>query len=553
MSMAKQKIDLKFLSVVLLGAVTTLVLTPWINVDALVVPKVIIVFCGAMVFLPLVVLNGKYFFQHWRLKMLFFLAIWMVIQMLFVIFLNSAPIEQQVFGKTSRGLGFLMEVSILIFILFTSRYIRFQHLHYLINGLVISTIITSVYSILQRFGLDLFTWYSRTNGIIGTLGNPNFQSALAAIAIVPATTYLRHKGLKPKVLALILCSVLAYTIYICQSTQGYILVSISIVVNLLIYLWYQSKQTFIGSLFIIIPVTIYSILGMFNIGLFSNFLHKESVTSRGEFFRTAIAGANDNPIFGVGLDSFGDVSQFYKNVNDSAGINEFTDSAHNYFLQYAVTGGYPLAILYLLLTLLTLGSFFVLQKRIGEFSFKLSAIFSAWMGFQAQSLISPGSIPIILWGSIFSGSIIGLSVLGIQEGEIQIKSLNSLFKPSSYFLLFFGLLLIYPYFNADRLQLKSLITRDAFLAVKSSKMYPEAVLRYSQIGVKLLESGLPDQALEVGRAAVKFNPNAVSAWALILANKSAPLEERKNAQKEILRLDPFNDEIRRIEFPSNDQ
>jgi tetratricopeptide (TPR) repeat protein len=289
---------------------------------------------------------------------------------------------------------------------------------------------------------------------------------------------------------------------------------------------------------------------MLNIGPLSNFLYKESVKSRGEFFRTAITGANDNPIFGVGLDSFGDVSQFYKSANDYAGINEFTDSAHNYFFQYAVTGGYPLAIFYFLLTLLTLGSFFVLQKRIGEFNYKLSAVFSAWIGFQAQSLISPGSIPIILWGSIFSGSIIGLSVWGMQERDVQTKSLNSLFKPFSYFLLFLGLLLIYPYFNADRLQLKSLNTKDAFLAVKSAKMYPESVLRYSRIGVKLLESDLPDQALEVGRAAVKFNPDAISAWALILANNSAPMEERKNAQKEILRLDPFNDEIRRIEFPA---
>ena len=164
-------------------------------------------------------------------------------------------------------------------------------------------------------------------------------------------------------------------------------------------------------------------------------------------------------------------------------------------------------------------------------------------------MISPGTIPLILWGSIINGSIIGLSVWGTQETGTQTLNANNLFKPFGYLLLFLGLLITYPYFNVDRLQLKSLNSKDALLAVKSAKAYPEANLRYSRIGIKLLESGLPGQALEIGRAAVKFNPNAITAWALILANSTAPMEERKKAQQEILRLDPFNDEIRKIEFP----
>jgi hypothetical protein len=536
--------------VVLIGVLTTLALTSWVNVDALVIPKVIIVFCSAMYLLPLVILNWKNFLQYRRLKILLILVICTAIQMVFVVFASSAPIEQQIFGKTGRGQGFLVEISILIITLIAARYVELRRINYLINGLLFSVIISSIYSILQRFGVDIFVWYSRTNGIIGTLGNPNFQSALAALSIVPAASYIWHKGVRPKVLSIVLCLILIYTIYICQSTQGYIVAALSIIVNLLVYLWYQNRLLFSGALLFSIFSGLSSIFGMLNIGPLSGFLYKQSVTSRGEFMRTAITGANDNPILGVGLDSFGDISQFYKSAKDYAGINEFTDNAHNYFLQYAVTGGYPLAFLYLLLTLLTLGSFFVLQKNVGKFDLRLAAIFSVWVGFQAQSLISPGTIPLMLWGSIISGSIIGLSVWGTQETDTKTLNANNLFKPFGYLLLFLGLLITYPYFNVDRLQLKSLNSQDALLAVKSAKAYPEANLRYSRIGIKLLESGLPDQALEVGRAAVKFNPNAITAWALILANSSAPMEERKKAQQEILRLDPFNDEIRKIEFPS---
>jgi hypothetical protein len=63
------------------------------------------------------------------------------------------------------------------------------------------------------------------------------------------------------------------------------------------------------------------------------------------------------------------------------------------------------------------------------------------------------------------------------------------------------------------------------------------------MGRALLDSKLPNQALDVARSAVDFNPNAISAWVLILINPAAPIEEREKARIQILRLDPFNKEI----------
>ena len=47
----------------------------------------------------------------------------------------------------------------------------------------------------------------------------------------------------------------------------------------------------------------------------------------------------------------------------------------------------------------------------------------------------------------------------------------------------------------------------------------------------------------MGRSAVDFNPNSISAWGLILANPSATIEERRRAVEEILRIDPFNKDV----------
>ena len=80
--------------------------------------------------------------------------------------------------------------------------------------------------------------------------------------------------------------------------------------------------------------------------------------------------------------------------------------------------------------------------------------------------------------------------------------------------------------------------------------YPQSSIRYARIGQELIKSNLPIPALELARAAVKFNPNAISAWALLIVNNSATLEERKKAKNEILRLDPFNMEVLSLDFSS---
>jgi O-antigen ligase len=74
---------------------------------------------------------------------------------------------------------------------------------------------------MQRFGLDIFEWETKTNGIIGTLGNPNFQGSFAAMALVPALVYFWSPRTS-RVYSLSFSLLLIITIVVCQSTLGYI-------------------------------------------------------------------------------------------------------------------------------------------------------------------------------------------------------------------------------------------------------------------------------------------------------------------------------------------
>jgi hypothetical protein len=527
----------------------TVAMTPWINSDSLIIPKLIALFCLALFFFPKVLVLRNNLLIDYQGRLLFILVLLVVIQMLIVIQISSAPIEQQIFGRTGRGLGLITEVSLVIILVAAAQLISKEKIRILLLCLIVSCFVSSTYSVLQRFNLDIFDWTTRTNGIIGTLGNPNFQSSFATMAIFPTFAYFW--GVKnKKIYSLLFTTPLLAIIYISESTQGYVTALATGIVFGIIFFWFKNRTVSFSLLVFFVISGGIALAGMLNKGPLSTYLYKVSVQSRGDFFRTSITIANDNPLFGVGLDSLGDYYLMYRDERTAASVGEFTDNSHNLFLNYASTGGYPLAILHALIVLLVLYSFFRLQKNIGVFDRHISAIFCSWFCYQLQSVISPANIPMLTWNALISGSIIGLAIRNTNE-KISINSEVKLqfIKPFSGFLLIIGIVVTYPYFNVDRQQLTSAKTGDANLALLAAKSYPESTLRYARIGQEFIKSNLPMPALDLARAAVKFNPNAPSAWGLVLVNSYAPKEERLKAQQELLRLDPFNKEVRNLVIP----
>jgi O-antigen ligase len=526
--------------VVYMAVVISLVFTP-INIDALIIPKVALLFTLAMYILPELVTNIKNFFSDQKLVLLFIISSAIIFQMIIVMLLSDAPFEQEFFGRTGRGLGFSTFFSVLILILCMAMFSKISDSNFIIFWLSFSGLVSSLYALTQRFGFDIFNWESRTNGIIGTLGNPNFQSSFTAMTLIPILVYSFRQSIKYVILAINLLIFIS-TLYFTQSTQGYVVLPVAVLVFLLLFTWYSKRVFFF---FLISSGTlagVVAIAGMLNKGPLAYYLYKPSVQSRGDFWRSAFNAANANPVFGTGIDSFGDSFLIYRDRLEV----EMADNAHNYFLEFAATGGYPLAILNLLIVFLTLYSFISLQKKLGRFDAKLSSIFCAWVVIQMQSLISPGTVTLIVWGAILSGFIIGSNVkYTIDQNHIKEKESKPSFisKTASVSLLIVGLLIMFPLYKVDRDLKKGLALKNGDMIMKAVTAYPESSVRYNAFTQEFLKSNLLPQALDLGRKAAEFNPNAVSAWALVFINPQAPLEERVRARGEILRLDPLNTEV----------
>lgn len=537
-------------AVVNIAVLVSLIFTP-MNFDALIIPKLALIAVLGLFLFPYTFINFKNFFLNQKLKILLILCLVIILQMLIVMFSSQAPFEQEFFGRTGRGLGFILFFSVILIFLYLTLTGKIEDVKVVTIGLLLSGIISSSYSVLQRFALDPFNWSSRTNGIIGTLGNPNFQSSFAAMVFIPSLTVLWYK--KNKLIKMFFTALLLlFTIYITKSTQGYIGILVAIWIFYLLFFWYRSKIIFFPLLGIGLSVSMVAIFGMLNRGPLAYWLYKISVQSRGDFWRSALNAIVDNPILGVGIDSFGDAYLIYRDlIALSHPWQEITDNAHNYYLEYAATGGLILAAAHFGIALLTLMAFLSLQKKLNKFDPYVVSLFCAWIVFQLQSIISPGTIVLILWNFIISGIIIGASVFfnvispkpnNFKEQRLKVSRIPG------YVLALIAIVICFPLFNSDRLLINGLKSRNANTVIDALNAFPKSTVKYNLFGQEILRSNLPIPALDVAREAKKFNPNAVSAWALIFSNPMASNSERIEAKNQILRLDPLNQEVLRVSF-----
>jgi O-antigen ligase len=527
----------------------TLIMTPGLNKDSLIIPKVITLFCLALFILPVIFSIIKDLISSTDIKRLVILISIIFLNGILILISSSSPIDQLLFGRTGRGLGFLTFVSLLIIIFSSAIFFRFQDISLVLKGVVFAGLFTSTYSCIQYFGFDIFKWDSKTNGIIGTLGNPNSQSSFAAMIFIPTIVIFWNSKYRWLVLLLAL-PVLLFTIYISQSTQGYIGLILAIIIFCLIFFWYRSKIIFIGLSLFTLTAGVLAIFGMLGHGPLTYYLYKISVQSRGDFWRSAFTTGNENPLFGVGFDSFGDYSLKYRDeVAAAHSFAEYTDSAHNFYLDYLATGGYPFLFLNIFLTLFVLRAFYLLQKKYGSYNKYIAGLFCAWLVIQLQSIINTQTISFLTWNALISGAAIGIYRSLSSSEQDSSGSNHRLVKKTfsitqNFILVIIGIVVMFPYFNTDRLIIKASNTGNGDLLIQAATSFPQSVTKYSQASRALLDSGLPTPALYLAQKAVDFNSNAVSLWALILINPSASLDDKQNAKTRILELDPLNKEVK---------
>ena len=328
-----------------------------------------------------------------------------------------------VFGDAQRRNGLASYISLSIILLTTSVFIRLFNIKRLYNVTFFIGLISAFYAFIQTTGRDFVKWNNPYNNIIGTVGNPNFAAAVMAImgVVIFSIVFISSFSIYYRVSASLLTASLVGLIYQSGARQG--LLSYVLGTSLFLVIWLLGKYRKLGIAAGIFGVFIFifAVLGMLQIGPLEKLIYKQSVSVRGYYWRAGLEMLTHHPIFGVGLDRYGAYFKQYREVGYplTYGFDITSSNAHNTFIQFFATGGVFLGLSYLILNAYILKcAINGIKNFTGNNRLLLAGVFSAWVAFHAQSLVSIDNIGISIWGWVLGGSIIGLSISSnLSPGE----------------------------------------------------------------------------------------------------------------------------------------
>jgi O-antigen ligase len=345
----------------------------------------------------------------------------------FVIFLLVSTLQTDVFlvgllGDTQRRNGFLAYFGLSIIFLYAMRNIKFSNVIRVYQVGILTGFVLSVYGVIQISGKDFVAWDNPYNSMISTLGNPNFASAtLAILSLIGLfSLHLRDVSSLFKILSLIFLVLAISAIVKSNSRQGLLVIFFSLIFYISVYSFIKNRKLGFLASGLSAVAAFLAILGMLQKGPLVSILYKDSVSVRGYYWRAGIEMFKESPLTGVGVDRYGAYFRQFREVGYPLkyGFDITSSNAHNTFIQLFATSGLFVGVFYLLIILFVLLSGIKLLRICEKQEQKIVlGLLSAWVGFQAQSLISIDNIGISVWGWLLGGSIVGLALRATTEAN----------------------------------------------------------------------------------------------------------------------------------------
>jgi O-antigen ligase len=467
-----------------------------------------------------------------------------------------------IFGETQRRNGFLQYFSLSIILVASSIFTRIFNVKKIFVVTYFIATISVIYSLMQATGNDFVNWNNPYNSVISTLGNPNFAAAVMAImgVITFSSIFITTFHYKQRLFAVLISILLLFVIYKSNARQGLLAYSLGVGIFLIIWLWAKNRKFGILAASAGFIVFVISILGMLQFGPLERYLYKPSVSIRGYYWRAGIEMLRTHPFSGVGIDSYGVYFKEFREVRYplTYGFEITSSNAHNTFIQFFATGGLFLGLAYLLLNGYILKqAIYAIRNLTGNNRIYLSAIFSAWIAFHAQSLISIDNIGISIWGWILGGAIIGLSV-SANENEKELffekkkNAINLTRVMTSGFSTLLVLILVAilyrgetnSYNSSQNVNLQDPTSRNYFKELQLKAINtPLNDPTYSLFAAsRLIQSGYVDEGLAEAKKIYLQNPRNLDALLLfaLTYEQLSKLPEAISYREKIASLDPWN-------------
>lgn len=549
-------------ALLLVGPIASLAISPLTNYDPINLIKLLFVAPLAFFVTALVASSFKYSIARldnafWFSACLFLLA------MLSSILFSGARLTQQIWGTFGRNTGFLTYFSLLLLLVCTALIQKTDFYHKLINSILITAIPMTIYCLVQfseeflpELGIrDPFDWSEKHP--FGTFGNINFSSAFFGISSSVGTILLLEKKFSKSLRFALAMMVLIDLAMVLKtgSIQGIMIYAAAL--GIALYLFIRSKSNLrllkIPYALLSLGAITITVMGLSNKGPLAKFLFAPSIVFRTDYWHAGWQMTLDHPVFGVGLDSYGDWYRSSRGLISTIrnSPDRTSNTAHNIFLDLSSNGGFPLLIAYIAINVLALRAAMRVLKRDTEFAPYFVALFTTWIAFLIFSAISINQIGVGIWGWLFTGALVGYEMSTKDQASSIAKNISgskrigaSVLPASSGIFGFVGTLfgfgLAFIPFNAD-MKYKSATQIGAMDQIIASTNLLGSATFYTELALDTAaKNNFIDQMDELTRKLIQMEPRSFMGWrAMQIITTSTP-EEKKLATEKLKELDPFN-------------
>lgn len=480
---------------------------------------------------------------------------------------SRSPSSQGFYGAYGRNNGLLAYIFLAILLLSTTTFRHLGSFRKLIQALIIAGNINIIYCLWVIIFGDFIGWSNPYGNILGTFGNPNFIGSFLGIFLGVYLGYGLSKDASRifKLSMIVVLPLTVFEIYESSAIQGRVVGFAGICIVGFFYLRGKFNSLVLWAYSLLVVISgLFALLGALQIGPLTNLIYKYSVSLRGQYWLAGWNTGEKFPLTGAGMDSFGDWYRRARDVHalEVPGVNTVVNAAHNVPLDMFAFGGFPLFVAYL--AILTIGGIAIARLIIRTKIYDpiLVVLVTAWVGYQAQSLISINQIGLAVWGWVLTGAVIAYERVTRnelnKESKVSVKNSNSRAKLNSresdslkavlsgaVFGLI-GLLISLPPFTADSkwrsAQIAGSLQRIE-ASMNPSYFNPLNSTKFMMNIQDLERSNFPEIAHKYALKAVQWNPEAFDLWKLLYFVGNSTPEEKAEAVQNMKRLDPLNPDV----------
>lgn len=546
----------------IIGPLTTIIVSPNMNFDPINPIKLLLVSTFAGGCLGLILALGSEVPKSLGEKNLYLLATFPLFSLLAFLLSDSNKTQQfwGVFGRNTGLLNYLALFSILFAATLVNEKILGRNLA---KGLQLTSIFVVVYCLIQIANLDPIKWSAFAP--FATLGNVNFSSAFLGLSsiVFAVMAISKEYSLIKRILTFFY---LLLTIFIIQNTgsiQGLLIFIIGFwtALSLLIYIHFK-KSIVIGWMTLSLVIAGVAGLGFFNQGPFASLLFQQSNTYRLDYWHAGIEMVARSPFWGLGFDSYGDWYTTERGLISGlrTSLGRTSNSAHNIFIDIAVNGGVLLLLSFLVIlwVIFTRSLAYVRENKVNrKVDLVFISVFSVWVAFNFQALISINQIGVGIWGWLLTGLLFkkwqiatndsrqDLKAKGPEQrkpkpSDVKVKgTVSALAGVLGLVFTLVGFASGYVPVSTDAAFRKASNNGSLNEMIDASNAFGANSFIISQTVSAAINNNYPEQATQLTEKLIVDFPRDLYAWKIRAKLPNISESERQRALVKIIELDPY--------------